>query len=300
MLRYPLGSLVTLIGVFSLGACSATPEPAGRVSGGGQGSVNPGGGMGSGVAGSAIGLPGSGGSGGGIPNGGAERCNNMLTGIIRDFDPTKHPDFEPAILDLGAGRTGKQAVSDRGMVSAQIGPDFKPQYAANPTSGSVSTHGKMWFDSWFRDTAGMNMSMEYTIAFTDTDGDGVFTFNNNGAQFFPIDNQLLLNYDRYANGLHNYHFTYELHAMFIYRPGMVFTFSGDDDVWVYINGRLAIDLGGIHGAETQMVALDTFGGLQAGSEYQLDFFWAERHVSQSNFRIDTSMEFTSCDIPVPR
>jgi fibro-slime domain-containing protein len=43
------------------------------------------------------------------------------------------------------------------------------------------------------------------------------------------------------------------------------------------------------------VNLDALG-LTAMGTYRLDFFWAERHLTQSNFRIDTSLEFVDCGI----
>ena len=78
--------------------------------------------------------------------------------------------------------------------------------------------------------------------------------------------------------------------------GQIFKFVGDDDVWVFINDQLVIDLGGVHAARTQYVDLSRLG-LVDGETYALDFFFAERHRAQSNFRIVTNLELES-DGPV--
>ncbi len=91
---------------------------------------------------------------------------------------------------------------------------------------------------------------------------------------------------------HIHHFTTEIHTNFQYNGGETFTFTGDDDVWVFINKKLAIDIGGVHGNTPGMVALDALG-LTPGLTYPLDVFHAERHTVQSNFRIDT----TICSLP---
>ncbi len=49
-----------------------------------------------------------------------------------------------------------------------------------------------------------------------------------------------------------------------------------------------IDLGGIHSPEPASVQLDTLG-LVVGQTYPLDFFFAERHVSQSNVLFQTTI-----------
>ena len=113
--------------------------------------------------------------------------------------------------------------------------------------------------------------------------------------FFPIDGELLGAKSVPINDglMHNYHFTFELHTVFKYVQGQVFRFKGDDDVWVFIEGQRVVDLGGIHDALDRSIELDTLG-LDPGGEYPLDFFFAERHYSESNFLAETSLEFVEC------
>jgi fibro-slime domain-containing protein len=202
-------------------------------------------------------------------------CGPNLTGTLRDYDDT-HPDFE------------HKNTSDRGIVLPTLGSDYKPVYAS--ATDTPSTSGKQYFDQWYRDVPGVNVSTPYTLELTPL-GNGISSFDSK--DFFPLDGKGLGNQGRD----HNFHFTFELHTEFSYEGGEVFTFIGDDDVFVFINGQLVIDLGGQHNAETGTVDLDqqaTTLGLQKGKTYGLSVFQAERHTSKSQFRIDTSIRFTNC------
>ncbi|PWJ68358.1 fibro-slime domain-containing protein [Fibrobacter sp. UWR4] len=90
-------------------------------------------------------------------------------------------------------------------------------------------------------------------------------------------------------GTHNYGFTMKIQAQFEYVKGQYFEFYGDDDVWVFINNKLVVDIGGQHHQSNGSVDLDKLG-LTEGETYPFHIFYAERHKDESNFKMRTSID----------
>jgi fibro-slime domain-containing protein len=308
------GSGVTalaFVGALSQWACGTKQQSSGFGGvppvGAGSSSASNSSSGGSSEAGSSPGAGGSSGSGGGSfgslvgdagdsgPADGA--CMPNLTGRLRDF--VNKPGFLPAsaLDDDFENATG----DDRGIVATDLGSNSKPVYA-HPNGTTPTTHGQTQFDWWYRDTAGKNIPFDFTVPLSPVGG-GVSSFNNQ--EFFPLDgrgwNDEYVADDRM---MHNFSFTFELHTTFEYSGGETFTFIGDDDVFVFIDKKLVVDLGGVHNAETKAIGLDTLVTddaaatpvpLTKGTTYPLDIFYNERHTVSSHFRMDTSIVFNNCN-----
>ena len=195
-----------------------------------------------------------------------------------------------------------------GMVEPILGTNGVPVRAANfPEKCKITEHLDQWFlPEVITQKGGVNYtnatcrSIELTL---DSNGLWLGQKDNSSSEggLFLLDDFEYLDaektipnpyYDNLTSGRnkrHNYGFTMKIQASFEYIPGQYFEFFGDDDVWVFINNRLVVDIGGQHVQVFGSVDLDTLG-LVEGTIYPFHIFYAERHTSQSNFMMRTSID----------
>jgi fibro-slime domain-containing protein len=209
-----------------------------------------------------------------------------------------NPDFERPGGGLRTGEVAdtldaerKPVVGPRPYYSQYVHKWFRPWQSGDFNIPVYDANGAYLKDSTVNyDTAYKNIVFKDSLPFTYRPdlGYGVYQYSNQS--FFLLDNKGFGADDPGGqNPPHNFGFTMELHWTFTYQPGLIFEFEGDDDVWVFINGRKVIDLGGIHGATRAAVNLDTLRGMELGKKYNFDLFYAERHVVASDILITTNL-----------
>ena len=158
-----------------------------------------------------------------------------------------------------------------------------------PFPGASGRAGEFVGPNYNADYATANVIVYDSLPFLLVKGsDGVYDYTDN--YFFKLDGRGfgIEPTPGNANPAHNYGFTMELHTVFTYKKGLTFNFKGDDDVWAFVDGKLVMDLGGLHQAQTGTFNLDD-ANLVEGQNYTFDLFSAERHSTASDIRLTTNL-----------
>ncbi|MBJ6762245.1 DUF4215 domain-containing protein [Myxococcaceae bacterium JPH2] len=231
-----------------------------------------------------------------------------LTVVYRDFRGADLP--ADGVLPAGHLDFENENNTETGILGALYSPldptTHKPVYAKGDGTGSATTHGKTAFDQWYKDTKNVNIPYVSTMKLARNTAGGptsaIYVFDE--PNFFPLDDKgwVALGKEPKRTNNHNFSFTSEVRYWFEFKGTEVLDFRGDDDVWVYINGKLALDLGGVHGALTGSVDLTKAApvsslGLQKGRIYEVVVLQAERHTTASSYKLTLSnftTRTTSC------
>jgi fibro-slime domain-containing protein len=249
-----------------------------------------------------------------------------LTAKVRDFkemNPTDTVGMDPqfnnhngcSAQELGVN-TVQENLDTTGAADPAFPGDNRNPKLLDPLPASIAEcyDPASRFEEWFNDKApDINRAFLVDLQFQRDDASGLYTYQSSA--FFPIDNgkpfRKIHSTDPDPFGhlqkdsldgkdltQHNYGFTLELHTQVAYRQGgnQLLRFQGDDDIWVFINGKRVIDLGGVHQTQKDSVNLDSAKarlGLEDGKTYPMDFFFAERHVASSSVLITTNLAMAS-------
>jgi fibro-slime domain-containing protein len=211
----------------------------------------------------------------------------------------RHPDFEaafagedvtPLLVKTTLDANGKPVMDGRcgqgNVLAAQC-----------PYGQQVTTAAN--FNQWYRDVSGVNLDIAGTLLLPQQ-GSGSYVFDSGNRGLFPVDTKgwtsmsppmegtSVANADVNDGRSHDFGFSTEVRYFFQYKGGESLTFSGDDDLWIFVNRRLALDLGGLHHRIEKSLSVDqsaTTLGLAVGGLYEIALFHAERHTDASNFKL---------------
>jgi len=173
-----------------------------------------------------------------------------------------HPDMETTITGLQTGWV-------ESLLTGSM-PTLTAAGAANINQ----------FDWW--DASSPDVNLAFTRLDSDADLNGAFA-----SSWYPI--PVALPGDPYHFAVHwSGSFYVDADQTYNYQMG------SDDDSWLFIDNNLELDLGGIHGLT--FTNDDVF--LSKGY-HSIDIFFAERHVSESGFRLNFFSDLEPEPVPEP-
>jgi len=250
--------------------------------------------------------------------------------IYRDFRSYDASDSNPVSPDFNNPTDSNGSIAFH-ITADDLDGDGKPAFSGENMYVSGSNEGPPHsagsFADWYRPTPGPAGNREIVgELLLGSTGDNVYQFSSatTSPGFFPLDDPDLSplawpNEGTYGevphvpscgddpalppcgSGPRNFGFTTEVHYFFVYEGNEVLSFSGDDDLWVFVHGFLCLDVGGLHPRESDVMSFadPTAAGsdpqdaivaackarLTPGNVYEVAIFHAERHTGASNFSL---------------
>lgn len=238
-------------------------------------------------------------------------CRNLLKeGIVNAVLDAQGKPTNSGLCDLPVACTLNQQFVDTGDFcyrrEACDGKEPTGCLGLTHANHPITGHPGDPFSFWYRDTPGVNHTHVEAVTLR-KNSDDVYSYNNPAGGLYPVDgfgwNE---SGDEATFNDHNYGFTTEVRYWFQFKGGERLAFAGDDDVWVFVNGHLALDLGGKHGRADRTVVLTANGdavcdncttdehpmtgttyplGITPGNVYEIALFHAERQTAASNFNL---------------
>ncbi|KYQ93819.1 PA14 domain-containing protein [Tieghemostelium lacteum] len=235
-----------------------------------------------------------------------------VSGIQSDFQPD--PTLNPWTAISGDAQVVKN------MTVTYLPPSRLISYVGKGNQINKQSKDSVWnattFSGWFEPIDTVNVPVAVSLPFIKTlVSNEVYRYTYSSSNFFPLDGKGFCNktlyplaqYPQYNCDLykdnsgkaHNFHFCMHWSSYFTYKRSVdnpqTFAFEGDDDVWVYFDKTLKIDLGSIHGPKSATFYAGTeknnvnIHGFVDGQQYDFDFFYCERKTTGSNIKIETNM-----------
>jgi fibro-slime domain-containing protein len=255
----------------------------------------------------------------------ATDCDDPVT-VPNTTKPCYHIDFNRLGGSIRANVLESELdVDGRPVYSCPSGNcDNNPGHVAN--SGRFTFNGKAAFNQWYDSSAPLAFPVVDSVSLSRDSGTGVYVFDSASAGgFYPLNGKGWIAAGKETSTKdcadkpgRNVSFTSETHFWFEYQGGERFEFVGDDDLWVFVNRKILVDLGGLHGANTARFALGPIDdgdngsvevplgsarvqneangtlnsltdvralGLELGGVYEVSMFHAERNECGSNFKV---------------